>query len=248
MHKIFFSYIILIFFHHTYSQNGQGNSYELISGDPDSTSIPKLPPLDQLIDSAKIHSPLIVSQIDNIMFEEADIYSRKRDILKSLAVYSNYAYGNLGTTTVDPNSNRQVGLSSNSATNFFQVGLQFKLDLYTIFDRKNLIQKEKYEVAFARKQEKEMIQTVKETIIQQYYAIELTKKLLAIYASTKQAAYINLKMAEKQFLDGEIDIADVTRVSNSLAAASVEFEKTKSQYLISYELLELVIGIEFVKP
>ena len=154
----------------------------------------------------------------------------------------------MGTTTTDLNSSRQADLATATATSFFQVGVQFKLDLYTIFDRKNLIEKERYEVEFAKNQQEENYQTIKEAIIQQYYSIKLTRNLLSIYASSKQSAYINMQMAEKQFLDGEIDIADVTRVSNSLASASVQFEKTKSQYLLAYEMLELIIGVEFVKP
>ena len=225
-------------------------TYEIISENLDSSYyIPILPPLQTVIDSAKIYSPLIQSYQTTVEIEKTDIKSQKREILKSITLFSNYFYGN--NLLVNSNQNiintPNLNYNSNIRTNNYQIGVQFKLDLYTIIDRQNRIKKEQLEVLYAERSQDKIEIQLKEQIIRQYRGLELSQKLLSIYAATKQNAYVNLQMAERQFLDGEINISDVTQVTDALTKATTEFERAKSNYLIAFEMLELTVGVKFEK-
>ena len=223
------------------------NTYELISENLDSSySIPNIPSLEAVIDSAKIYSPLVKSFRTTVEIEKTDVKSQKREILKSLSLFSNYMYGNNGLLTPEQNLlNNTLTYSPNIRTVNYQIGVQLRLDLFSVVDRQNKINREKLDVVYAENEYIRIELQLKEQIIRQYRSLELSQKLLSIYAATKQSAYVNLQMAERQFLDGEINISDVTRVTDALTKATTEFEKAKSSYLIAYEMLELTVGIKF---
>lgn len=223
------------------------NTYELISENLDSSySIPKLPSLETVIDSAIIYSPLVKSFQTTVEIEKTDVKTKKREILKSISLFSNYMYGNNGLLTPTQNIvNNSLAYNPNIRTVNYQIGLQFKLDLFSVVDRQNKIKREQLEVLFAENEYVKIELQLKEQIIRQYRSLELNQKLLAIYAATKQSAYVNLQMAERQFLDGEINISDVTQVTDALTKATTEFEKAKSSYLIAFEMLELTVGVKF---
>ncbi len=224
-------------------------TYELISENLDSSySIPKLPSLETVIDSAIIYSPLVKSFQTTVEIEKTDVKTKKREILKSISLFSNYMYGNNGLLTPEQNlvnNTLTYGYRPNIRTTNYQIGVQLRLDLFSIVDRQNKIKREQLEVLFAENEYVKIELQLKEQIIRQYRSLELSQKLLAIYAATKQSACVNLQMAERQFLDGEINISDVTRVTDALTKATTEFEKAKSSYLIAFEMLELTVGVKF---
>ena len=250
MYKSSWTIIISFFLFQTvsFSQSGpEHQTYDLISDGLDSSvAIPDLPSLDAIIDSARLHSPLILTNQTAVEIKQTELTTKKREILKSLSLYSNYFYGNNGMLVVNENFSGATtsGANTNIRTNFYQVGVQFKLDLGTLLDRKNQIKKQQLEVVYAKRQNSNLELQLKEQIIRQYRNLELTRKLLSIYAATKQNAFVNLQMAEKQFLDGEINISDVTRVTDTLTKATTEFERAKAEYLIAFEMLELTVGID----
>ena len=113
-----------------------------------------------------------------------------------------------------------------------------------IINRKTQIKQAKSELAQAKSLVKFQEGELKEAVIRHYEDLILKQNLLELRASNLGNARVNMEMVGKEFKNGLIEISEYVRISDMTSRIEVEFEKGKSDFLLSKRLLENLIGFE----
>lgn len=82
-----------------------------------------------------------------------------------------------------------------------------------------------------------------ENVIRHYEELLLNQNLLQLNASNLGNARVNMEMVEKEFRNGLIPIYEYVRISDMTARIESDYEKSKTDFLVSKKLLENLTGI-----
>ncbi len=94
-----------------------------------------------------------------------------------------------------------------------------------------------------RKQER--IRQIRELVITTYNELVQQQNLLIIANDFRQFSMVQMQMAELQYLNREIDIADYTRLKDYQTRGDLNFAEILGRFNIAYTLLEEIVGIKF---
>jgi outer membrane protein TolC len=86
---------------------------------------------------------------------------------------------------------------------------------------------------------------LKKEIILEYYNLLYTSNLLAIRSEAKQSTTNQYAIAEKEFKEGIIDIAELSRLKTINVNARADYEEAKRQFSTQYYQFEVLIGVPF---
>jgi len=205
----------------------------------------KILPLEALIDSAIANEPLIKLEDLEIAYARYDIKSARRDWTKNFGFDADLHYGTYWYN--DRDELTQLGrfyLNESRRTNYW-FGIYVKFPIFYIIDRKNEINKKKklVEVSMVRKQER--IRQIRELVITTYNELVQQQNLLIIANDFRQFSMVQMQMAELQYLNREIDIADYTRLKDYQTRGDLNFAEILGRFNIAYTLLEEIVGIKF---
>ena len=199
----------------------------------------ELLPLHQLIDSAKLNSPLLHQQAFLIERRQLMIRQQKNIWLKSIKLNSSYTYGN-NYSIIDGTMGE---ISTNIASNRYGLGVSISLPLYDIFSRKNTIKMADIDYKIEKEELIEIEMFIEQTITEMYYNIQLKGKILSIRNDALVVSNINFNYTELEFQNNTIDISVYSKVLEVKVKAQVALENAKTDYLISLMNLEVAVGI-----
>ncbi|MFH1297529.1 MAG: TolC family protein, partial [Bacteroidota bacterium] len=185
----------------------------------------RIPPLDDLIDSAIVNSPHVKEIDAEIYLRKYGIKTTRRDIFANfyfdagLNLYYEDALTNTRTNLGDINS-----VLSNQDNNNYQVGLSIRMPFDDLMDHRNRVKRAtKYmEQAFSIREEE--IKVIRRDIIEQYNRLIIYQKILKI--SNDNQIYMSLQMAlaEKEFLNGQLSLFELARMNEMNRRAVTDFE------------------------
>ena len=209
----------------------QGEAFRSFPGTSDSAGILPLPPLDTLILWAKQHSPLLHEQDALIAKNTADAHRMKKILLDAVKVNSGLQYGNYGDPTI------------NKLSTGWQSGVSIQFSLYQLFGFKDMVkvyQGEKNVSAF-KKDEVEM--DITELVTQLYNNTQGQKAMLKIRSEGSYSAYSHMKMAEKEFNEGSIEVGELSRVTEIYTKAQADYAQCFNDLKNYYMQLQIVCGV-----
>ena len=209
----------------------------------------KLPPLQVLIDSALIHSPMIKLADANVQMGQYELTDAQKDWLRKLNLSADTRFGSVldynrmlnisGGTFIPPSSNLYM----------LNYGLGFSayMPLSDVFDRKRLIQKAKLRVEQAEMQKDETMKQIKQLVIVAYYDVLTVQNTLAMRHEISLSAGMLYDQSKIDYTENRITLAEYTKANDAYLIALNEQEAQKNNLLKAIGVLEVIVGIELIK-
>ena len=194
--------------------------------------------LPMLIDSAIKYNPE-VNRVDNsIGFAKENLALTKKNIYSAVSLFSSYNHGN--------NANVISGTVSNVSlvqSNFYNVGVYFQLPLTHVVSRKNAIKASEYQVKMAESEKEGAAKYISQEVIRVYQELRLSLNLVKVATESKQTALVNYQMCQKQYLNNDIPLTELSRIQDIYSKASIEYETDLNRFQTAYLQLESYTGV-----
>jgi outer membrane protein TolC len=197
--------------------------------------------LPMLIDSAIKYSPQARLSRSNEARIKANYNINKRSIYNVLSIRTSLGYG----SNFSAINNQSATLSENYTTGssaFYSIGVGLQLPISQIINNKDIKKVERSIVEAAVADKDNTIQTIKHDVIKAYQDLKLAQKLLNVSSKNKQSAEIIFNLSEKNFLNGQLTVDQVTLVTESHNKAVIDFETNLIKFQTSYMELEEITG------
>jgi outer membrane protein TolC len=199
----------------------------------DSGGFLPLPPLDTLILWAKLHSPLVNEQDALIAKNTADAHRMKKILLDAVKLNSGFQYGNYGDPTV------------NKLSTGWQSGLSVQFSLYQLFGFKDMVKVYNSEKTVSMYKKDEVEMDIAQLVTQLYNNVHGQKAILKIRSEGNYSAYTHMKMAEKEFNEGSVEVGELSRVTEIYTKAQVDYEQCVNDLKNYYMQLQIIVGVPF---
>jgi outer membrane protein TolC len=206
----------------------------------------KMPPLEVLIDSAVKNAPLIRMEEAEISLSRYKLKEYKRSWTKFFGFSSNFAYGGRFSYSA---SQTAGGLPSeffaNGNETFFNVGLYLKMPIFDLINQTNNVNQGKRTIEANMIRREEMIRETKQEVIFTYQNLLLHQDLLKVKNEAQVTSSLQVKMAEKEFLNGRISIAELARLTQTHSSNLYSYKQDRMLFYRQYLLLEQLVGMKF---
>ncbi len=237
----FFILIILLFLTHLLNAQSKANNNLMFVLDEKIDMQNQILPLDSIIEIAIKNSPSVRFQADLIDAAKYQVDFSKRVWTNNIVGFVGYSAGNQNLISA---SNQNAGtLDATNITNGYRMGIQLNLPLYEFVGRKSRVNLYKSQFNSTVSKKAETIQELKKEIIETYYSMLYYNNLVSIRSDSKQTTINQYLIAQKQFKDGLIDVAELSRLKTIEVNSKADFEEAKRQFSTLYFLLENIVGV-----
>lgn len=205
----------------------------------------KLPPLNDLIDSALLNDPYVRFRDLQIIVNKSKLNAEKSYWLRNIGFQSDVRYGtfNMFSTNTSEGQSPDLTATQQSQVNY-GVGAYIKIPILDIVNRKNQIQLAENEIEQAKSMAEFQKNEVRQLVIVQYNDLILKQKLLKIKAKHLALTQSNVNLAEKEFKNGVSNLSEYSRISGIYSDAETEYETARIDFITSYMILEEIVGIK----
>jgi outer membrane protein TolC len=204
-----------------------------------------LPPLEALIDSAIANDPLVGFRRKQIDVNTYKLKNDQRQWMRDIGFQLDIRYGNFDNWSTN-------AAEGETAANFYTTrvetkygaGAYIKFPLYDLINRNNVNGLAKMEISQAHDMYRMQQEELRQKVITQFNDLLLKQKLLVIKSKFLETTKVNMLMTEKEFLNGNINISEYSRLSSIAFSAEEDFEQLKSEFKTAYMILEEIVGIK----
>jgi len=206
----------------------------------------RIPPLEDLIDSAIVHSPYL-------KYVDADIYinkyqekSAKREWMSNL-----YLDANIATDYYDGLTNNTTSLGdinsvlTNQDNSRYLIGVSIRMPMDDLWDRRNRVKAARKLVERTISERDFRIQEIRKSIIEQYNKLIINQRILKIANDNQIFMSLQMAMAEKEFLNGQLTLYELARLNEMNRKAVTDFEYARIDFYNAYMILQELVGIKF---
>ena len=198
--------------------------------------------LPQLISTAQKFSPEVKRLTSGIDFATANQKISKNAIFDRLSLLASYHYGTNYSAVNETNSlNRFTTVQSG----FYNLGIGIQLPVSQILNRKHFERTTQAQIEMANYEKENTNLYIKQRVIEYYQDLKLAHKLMLISSNNRQAAQVNYKMAERDFLQGQITIEQNARILDIYNKSRIEYETYLNKFQTSMMELDAYTGISF---
>lgn len=229
---------------------GQGRVFSIKTAhkvDSSETQFRFLPPLDALIDSAIIHSPILKLQDGQVAIRELELARKRKQWLEYVNVE---AYGQYTNNASISSSTFNSGVYTNLNTNSFQWryggGVTLKYPIFNLFSRGKEIRIAKREIQVASLQREVLIKELRKTIIELYNEALLQHSLIEVKIEALETSNVAVKLGELDFRNNKINVSDLSKIVDARMKNQTEYEQALSGLRLSLEMLQEVSGYNFL--
>lgn len=206
----------------------------------------KLPSLQTLIDSAIANSPKVKYEDASIGIYKLNVETAKIDYLRYIVLQGGYARANYYNYSInETSSSAATEFLSNRDEARYNIGANINFPIINFFDQKSLVRRTKLEMERAYYLRDERIQEIRQTVITLYEELVMRQKTLKIRNENQQTTTLQVKMGEREFLNGKIPISEWSRLIDNNARGLYGFEEEISRFKVAYLLLEDIVGMKF---
>ncbi|MDD4922320.1 MAG: TolC family protein [Bacteroidales bacterium] len=238
----------------TFCLKAQGNTSESNSQaidiaklSPEYYSRLTLPPLSVFLDAAKKGSKIGFLKATK-KEEEAGLKTSRREWINSFRLFGNYQYGALGANVTNATeAGGQTILYSGQIQSIYNGGMALSLPLDVLIDRKNRIAKQQSRVEQMDYQIAEAMELLKIDIADTYITALQCLNTLKIQAESIIYSNSDIKMSETSYLNGNLELADLTYRKSMQTTAVTNYEVTKGQLNKAILRLEILTNIKILK-
>ena len=206
----------------------------------------RIPPLDDLIDSAIVHSPAVASVDAEIYIRKYGIKTARRDIMQNF-----YLDAGLDVTYIDGLTNNTTNLGdinsvlSNQDNSGYAAGISIRMPLDDLMDHRNRVKSATKYMEQAFSERDIQIRLIRRDIIEQYNRLIINQKILKIANDNQIFMSLQMAMAEKEFLNGQLSLYDMARLNEMNRKAVTDFEDSRNEFYNAYMILQEIVGIKF---
>lgn len=206
----------------------------------------RIPPLEDLIDSAIVHSPLLLSQDADIAIWKYKIKSARRDWMQNLFLDAHAqndiwdAFTNNKTSYGDDNT-----ILSYQNNNRLLAAVSFRLPMDDLWDRRNRIKTATKEVERSMALKSNLILELRKSIILLYNTLIVNQRKLKIANENVISNSLQKDLAEKEFLNGQSSLYELARINEMYRKAVYDYEDARIEFYNAYMLLQEITGIKF---
>lgn len=198
--------------------------------------------LPTLISSAQKFSPEVRRVSGGIALASANQRINKNALWTGLSFLSSYYYGTNYSAVSTQNIQNNL---TTAQTGFYNVGVGFQLPITNVINRKHLLNSGQSLIEIAEAERDNSSLVVKQEVIKLYQTLKLSHKLLFLSRSIRQAAEINYKLSEKDFLQGQITVEQNSRVLDIFNKAKIDYETNLNSFQTGLMLLDAYTGVNF---
>lgn len=198
--------------------------------------------LPMLIDSAIKYSPDLRRASNSELNENANYHISKNLINDALSIQSSYNYGTNFFSSNNTSLTPGVANLTKAQNGNYTVGIGLQLPISQIINRKNILKSGQSRLNMATAEKEIVVANIKQQVIQLYLDFKLVQKLMSISSKNKEAAQINNLMAEKDFLNGQINVEQASVVLGAYNKSIIDYETYVNKFQHSYLQLEAFTG------
>ena len=177
----------------------------------------------------------------NMAVEELKI--KRRSLLSGVGLGTGYTYGTrIGLGGGDQQQQNQLNAFVLPAQAQYNIGVMVSLPLDQFLSRRNELNKQQLVIKQTEADRKIMERQIRQLVIGQYQEIALARAQLKLHQEAFQTANIHFKLAEKQFEKGEIQLAEMAKISESYSAAAIAHGTAQVIYATAFLMMEELIG------
>jgi outer membrane protein TolC len=208
----------------------------------------KLPPLQALMDSALIHSPILRGASQEVMMSQYELTDAQRDWMQKINFAADFRYGSqFDYSRLSSSSGGLLPLAETTIAPSYGVGVSAYMPVSDIFDHKRKKQKAKLKIEQSESRREEVAQTVKQTVIASYYDVLTAQKTLATRAEISASAGMLYDQSKLDYAENRITLAEFTKANEAYLNAQNEVEIQKFTLFKTVRTLEVIVGIELIK-
>lgn len=241
MKKIFIYAILLLLFRNAVvGQNPQHSESHFL----------ELPPLNEIIDTAFINSPLLKAQGKAIEGIQEEIKTERRKWMDHLYFEgaANYGiYDNLVVNSVANSVDINNGIISRNEQVRYYGGVSLKLPLSSISSSTSKIKVKQLEQEQATYQMQQLREDIKNIIIEEYFHLKYLQESMQTYNRINQTLEISVMQAEKDLTNGQIEFDEFGILVSTTGKSKNDYLKAKNSFQAQYKKLETLAGIT-LKP
>jgi outer membrane protein TolC len=199
----------------------------------------RIPPLDTLVAIAQRTSPMIKSQEALMRKNEYMIKSERRQWSDAIATDITAGLGNQ-SLLVQQTTGEITNF--NNFNNGYRVGATLRISLYDLFGRKNEVGMAVSEFEESRHRKDVVALELAREVTDLYYALIASQNILRIKSEAKYATSLNRQMAEKEFNEANIPVAELSRIIEISSKAATEYELARQEFYRNIKVLENLVG------
>lgn len=242
MSKYFIAALLLIFSLSSIAQSNLAKIDSLNSSDP---KINFNIDLKEIIDSAMVHSPLLMvpdTEIEKLLEE---IKIRKKSWLEYIQIDANTRYGLYNQLTVSNQTNTtdiSQSLQSNKTQLNYFAGLTLKIPLSYFVSNKREVNILKSGIKGNELKKEQLKKEVTLLVVDEYYKLKKYQETIPVLQNVYQTMKISYLKASKELESGTYDIGDFAILVTTLGKAEQSFLEAKNEYFAQYYKLQILTG------
>ena len=209
----------------------------------------KLPPMQILIDSALVHSPLMKSADASIEISEILLTDVRRNWLNRFSVGVDTRLGTFidYRALQDYTGGTFVPLSVTKFMLNYSAGFSASVPITEFTDRKRKIQKAQLEIEISRNRKTELENQVKTVVIAAYFDALSIQKTLETRTQISSTASTLFSQSRLDFAENRISLDEYMKINEAYLSALNELELQKFAFLKAVYTLEIIVGIQLIK-
>lgn len=207
----------------------------------------ELPPLSVFLDAVTENATVkrAQSQVEQIRNQYR---KEKRDWWNYFRLNGNYAFGRFNT--LNENSDTMTDWyqsTSVGSRHTFNVGASVSVGLGDIINRPLKLKDYRYQIEQLQYTQEEVMEDRRLRVLEAYNAV--TEQLATIKAKAETAALYNaqMKISENDFIQGKIDIIDLSLERARRSGAVTNYEQSRVALHNSIILLEMLTNVKIIK-
>lgn len=206
----------------------------------------KIPPLDVLIDSALINSHRLKYWDKEIKITEYELKAAKREWSKDIYFTGEIKEGAWTSLVfIQDEFGNEVGTLGTTNQGRHSIGVGMRLPISDLWDRGNQIKLNKMRVERNIEKMLEDRQSIRANVINLYNEVIIQQNMLKLDIDNIEFSELTAEMADKEFQNGKISLADLSRVRDNLARARYRFVDSQTGFINAYVMLQELTGIKF---
>ncbi|MBP1645535.1 MAG: hypothetical protein H6Q16_1110 [Bacteroidetes bacterium] len=204
-----------------------------------------LPPIDSLFSSLG-NNPNIKVQDYRVLEQESILKSKKREWINYLRFSSSYQYGYQGAESlVQGYLIPAYYQTAQNAQHLYHIGVSLSIPFGDLIDNGNKIKKEKYRLNQIKSEKEISLNEQKFLIIELYNKANEQLTSYKIKSEAKKYAELKAKISQNDFINGVINIDELSVAKHSESVAISDFEKARSEVVIALMKLEVLCNYKF---
>ncbi len=207
--------------------------------------VKRLPPLNVLIDSAAYNSPDMHYEDLKAQYYYYEQLSAQRAWLEHFSLNLDMNLGKWNFWDRDEITKRDRYYRSESIRDNYAVGFYIRFPLATLFDRRNRIKKQKKWIEISLTQKEINRRFLAKEVIDHYNNLVQYQNYIRIYNDYQNFTMMQMRMAQNEFMNGEISTAEYTRLKEIQTRGAINFQQAIAEFNKEYQLLEVTTGMKF---